>query len=285
MCYQAVEMSLPSVIVLIPACNEQDRIGPTLSRYAAYFRDHYQGRLEIVVIVNGCRDNTLGVVQDAAKNFTNIRWFVIPGRVGKGGALIEGFKMPHQADIIGYADADGATEPESLLRLALLCQKYDCAVGSRRVEGAVIHQLQPSHRQLASKVFHRIVETLFHMGIRDTQCGAKFLRQQMVLKILDGLLIADMAFDVNLLWAVTHGGGTLIEAPVDWTDQLGSTVRYFRTSLVMFLSVFRLRLVYSPFYPWLRPLRPIEGWIYGALRNPPPRSSRPPAKPRDDTNA
>ena len=282
MCYLAVAMSLPSVIVLIPACNEQDRIGPTLSRYAAHFRDHYQGKLEIVVVVNGCRDNTLGVVQDAAKNLTNIRWIVIPGRVGKGGALIVGFKLAPQADIIGYADADGATDPESLLRLAILCQKYDCAVGSRRMEGSVIRQLQPSHRQFASKVFHGIVETLFRMGIRDTQCGAKFLRQQTVLKILDALLIADMAFDVNLLWAVKHNGGTLIEAPVDWTDQLGSTVRYFRTSLVMFLSVFRLRLVYSPFYPWLRPLRPIEGWIYGALRNPPPRSTRPSPKPDEN---
>jgi len=82
-----------------------------------------------------------------------------------------------------------------------------------------------------------------------------------------------MAFDVNLLYAVKRAGGTLIEAPVDWTDHLGSTVRYFRTSLVMFLSVVRLRLVYSPFYPLLRPLRPLEAWVYRALRNPPPRDA------------
>jgi len=194
--------------------------------------------------------------------------------VGKGGALIEGLKLASQAEVIGYADADAATAPESLLRLAGLCRDYDCAVGSRRVAGSVIHQSQPSHRQFASKVFHVIVEGLFRMGIRDTQCGAKFLRRESVLKIHDQLLIADMAFDVNLLYAVRRAGGTLMEAPVDWTDHIGSTVRYFRTSLVMFLSVVRLRLIYSPFYRWLRPLRPLEAWIYAALRNPPPRSSR-----------
>jgi hypothetical protein len=79
---------------------------------------------------------------------------------------------------------------------------------------------------------------------------------------------------VNLLYAAKRAGGTMMEAPVEWTDHLGSTVRYFRTSLVMFLSVVRLRLVYSPFYRWLQPLRPLETWIYTALRNPPPRSLR-----------
>jgi hypothetical protein len=38
----------------------------------------------------------------------------------------------------------------------------------------------------------------------------------------------------------------------------------------MLLSVVRIRLIYSPFYKWLRPLRPLEGWIYKKLRAPQP---------------
>ena len=34
------------------------------------------------------------------------------------------------------------------------------------------------------------------------------------------------------------------------------------SSLTMFRSALRLRLIYSPFYKWLRPLRPLEGWVY-----------------------
>ena len=279
-------MSLPSVLLLIPACNEQGRIRPTLSQYAAHFRDHYAGQWEIVVVVNGSTDDTLDIVKGMAREFPNLRWIDIPDRVGKGGALIEGLKLASQAEVIGYADADAATAPESLLRLAALCQDYDCAVGSRRVSGSAIHLSQPSHRQFASKVFHAIVQALFGMGIHDTQCGAKFLRREMVLKIHDQLLIADMAFDVNLLYAVKRAGGRFIEAPVDWTDHIGSTVRYFRTSLVMFLSVVRLRLFHSPLYRWLRPFSPLEAWVYRKLGNPPPRSSRaagalpaPPDKP------
>lgn len=261
----------PAVLLLIPAYNEQERIGPTLRRYAAAFRDGYPGRFEIVVVVNGCRDHTLAVVQEVEAEFPSIRHLVIPERVGKGGALIEGLKLAGEADIIGYADADGATAPESLLRLVEVCREYDCAVGSRRVAGAVIRLSQPTHRIFASKVFHAIVELLFGMGIKDTQCGAKFLRREAAQKVQSALHIADMAFDVNLLYALKRAGCTLREAPVDWTDHLGSKVRYFRTSLVMFLSVVRLRLVYSPFYRWLRPLRPLETWIYLSLRTPPPR--------------
>ncbi len=259
------------MLLLIPAYNEQERIGTTLRRYAAAFRAGYPGRFEIVVVVNGCRDHTLAVVQEVEAEFPSIRHLVIPERVGKGGALIEGLKLAGEADIIGYADADGATAPESLLRLVEVCREYDCAVGSRRVEGAVIRLSQPTHRIFASKVFHAIVEMLFGMGIKDTQCGAKFLRREAAQKVQSALHIADMAFDVNLLYALKRAGCTLREAPVDWTDHLGSKVRYFRTSLVMFLSVVRLRLVYSPFYRWLRPLRPLETWIYLSLRTPPPR--------------
>jgi hypothetical protein len=41
----------------------------------------------------------------------------------------------------------------------------------------------------------------------------------------------------------------------------------------MFLSVVRVRLIYSPFYKLLRPLRPLEAWVYGKLRAPLPLSS------------
>ena len=50
-------------------------------------------------------------------------------------------------------------------------------------------------------------------------------------------------------------------------------------SLVMALSVVRIRLIYWPWlYGWLRPLRPLEGWVYRKLRAPPPRPGPPKAK-------
>jgi len=257
--------------LVVPAYNEEKRLGPTLRSYAEYARTFYPDDFELLVVVNGSTDRTFEVAQAAAQAHPFIRSLNIPERIGKGGALIEGLRRSAGFDLVGYVDADGATGPESFFKLVELCGKVDCVVGSRRVPGAVIHQYQPSHRQLASKVFNFLVQLFFRLNLRDTQCGAKVIRQPAVEKVLSYLHIADMSFDVNLLYALKHAGCTMLEAPVEWTDHLGSTVRYFRTSLVMFLSIVRLRLVYSPFYRWLEPLRPIEGWVYTTLRNPPPR--------------
>ena len=155
----------------------------------------------------------------------------------------------------------------------------DCAIGSRWLPGAVLHQSQSGRRQFASRVFHLIVQAFFGMNIRDTQCGAKVIRRAAVENIHSSLRIADMAFDINLLYALKRAGCSIREVPTEWTDKIGSKVVLGRTSLTMLLSVIRLRLVYSPFYGLLGPLRPVETWIYKKLKAPPPlpRSEKPPA--------
>lgn len=261
-----------SLIIVVPAYNEAKRIEPTLRRYASYFREHYLGEFHLLVVLNGCRDNTRQVVEGVAAELPEVQWVEFGPAIGKGGALIEGLRYASRAELIGFTDADGSTSPASFLDLVRACEECDAAVGSRRMPGSVIHQFQPSHRMVASAVFHAIVETFFRLGIRDTQCGAKVLRRAAAQQIHHTLQIADMAFDVNLLYSLKRARLRVREIPVEWTDSVGSTVRYFRTSLVMFLSIVRLRLVYSPFYRWLRPLRPLEAWIYSRwLRNPPPR--------------
>jgi glycosyltransferase involved in cell wall biosynthesis len=268
----------PSLLLLIPAYNEEHRIEPVLRDYARYFQEHCTGRFQLVVVLNGCRDNTLGVVQRVAADFPFISFLDFPDPIGKGGALIEGLKLAPLADVIGYVDADGATPPRAFHDLVKRIDEADCVIGSRWLPGAVLHVEQTSNRQFASRVFHFIVELLFRMHIRDTQCGAKVMRRQAVEKIHSNLRIADMAFDINLLYSLKRAGFDILEVPTEWTDKIGSKVRLFRTSLVMFLSVVRVRLIYSPFYNWLRPLRPLEGWIYGKLRAPQPLPRARPAE-------
>jgi dolichol-phosphate mannosyltransferase len=261
----------PSLLLLIPAYNEEHRIEPVLRDYARHFQALYQGTFQIIVVLNGCRDNTLGVVQRVGAEFPFIQALEFKEPIGKGGALIEGLRLAPLADLIGYVDADGATPPAAFHELVKRIGGFDCVIGSRWLPGAVLHQEQTRKRQFASRVFHLIVQGLFWMDIRDTQCGAKVMRREAIEKIHSSLRIADMAFDINLLYSLQHAGYRILEIPTEWTDKMGSKVSLFRTSFVMFLSAVRIRLIYSPFYEWLRPLRPLEGWIYRKLRAPRPR--------------
>ena len=261
------------LLLLIPAYNEEQRIEPVLRSYVADFRDRFAGSFRIVVVLNGCRDNTLGVVQRVARDLAEVQFLNIEEPIGKGGALIEGLKLAPTADVVGYVDADGATGPAAFLELIRLTAQADCVIGSRWLPGSVLHVRQPWLRRVFSRAFHVIVQLFFWMNIRDTQCPAKALRRPAVEAIHDSLRIADLAFDVNLLYALKRRGFTILEVPIEWTDQSGSTVTrsLLRSSLVMFLSVLRLRLVHSPLYRWLSPLRPIETWLYIKLKAPPPR--------------
>ncbi len=44
----------PSLLLLVPAYNEELRIGPVLRDYASYFKAHYQGKFQLIVVLNGC---------------------------------------------------------------------------------------------------------------------------------------------------------------------------------------------------------------------------------------
>jgi len=261
----------PSLLLLIPAYNEERRIEPVLRDYAAYFQKNYSGKFQLVVVLNGCRDNTIAVVQKVAVEFPSISALEFAAPIGKGGAIIEGLKLAPLADLIGYVDADGATAPAAFHDLTKHVGEADCVIGSRWLPGAVLHVEQTSRRQFASRIFHLIVDVLFQMHIKDTQCGAKVMKRQAVEKIHSSLRIADMAFDINLLYALKRAGFKVLEVPTEWTDKIGSKVTLFRTSLTMFLSVIRIWLIYSPkIYRLLRPLRPLEAWIYKKLRAPQP---------------
>jgi len=213
----------------------------------------------------------MGVVQSVGADFPEVSGVEYIEPINKGGALIEGLKLAARADLIGYVDADGATEPAAFLDLVNHTDEADCVIGSRWLPGAVIHQLQPGQRRFASRVFHLIVEFLFHMHIRDTQCGAKVMRRGAVEKVHSSLCIADMAFDINLLYLLKRSGLKVLEVPTEWTDKSGSKVALGRSSLTMLLSVIRLRWIYSHFSS-LRPLfTPLENWLYGKLRAPRPK--------------
>ena len=183
-------------------------------------------------------------------------------------------------------DADGATGPEAFLELARHIGDADCVIGSRWLPGAVLHQAQTRLRRFVSRGFHFIVELLFWLHVKDTQCPCKLMRCDAVEKIHSTLCIADLAFDVNLLVSLKRAGFKIMEVPIEWTDKVGSKVTssLFRSSLTMFLSVWRIRLIYSPLYKWLKPLRPLEGWVYQKLRSPQPlsRPTEKPAKPEDE---
>ena len=117
------------------------------------FQDHYPGNFQIVVVLNGCRDNTLDVVQRVAP-ISRQSVARIPGADWQRRRAYRGLKLAPLADVVGYVDADGATRRAPFTTWSSGSVEADCVIGSRWLTGAVLHQPQTGKRQFASRVFH-----------------------------------------------------------------------------------------------------------------------------------
>jgi hypothetical protein len=121
-------------------------------------------------------------------------------------------------------DADGATPPSELLRLAAATRYADGAIGSRRHPAAVVPVGRSVSRRLTSAGFALGVRTLLRLPYGDTQCGAKVLRRESVEQLLPSLTTTDLTFDVDILLAARERGQRIVELPTVWIDRDGSRV-------------------------------------------------------------
>ena len=236
----------PELSIVVPAYNEEERLGPMLDLYAPYFIGKYGSRVEFVIIVNGSHDRTEEIANGYAKKLGQIRVVVEPRAIGKGGAIMMGFSHV-RGRLIGFVDADGATPPDAMDDLFEHIGNAGMVIASRWMKGAEVSPRQPMKRRVASRIFNFLVRTLFAVKITDTQCGAKVLTREVLEKVLPHLGLTRWAFDVDLVFQVKRMGFTITERPTRWHDVSGSRLKVTAASLEMLIAIVRLRLLYSPF--------------------------------------
>lgn len=229
--------------IIIPAYNEEKRIGNTLEEYAKFFDKD----TELLVVINNTHDNTEGVVKEKINLYPQIRYLKFE-QGGKGFAIIEGFKdaLKRDNDLIGFVDADLATSPEAYFDLVNNIGEFDGIISSRYIKGAVVNPKQSMKRILGSRLFNALVRILFWMPYRDTQCGAKVFKREAIEKVIIDLSVTQWAFDVNLLYKLRKNKYEIKEHPTVWADKDYSKMDGFvHSGTRMALACIRLRLINS----------------------------------------
>jgi glycosyltransferase involved in cell wall biosynthesis len=223
--------------IVVPAYNEADRLpaglGLLCERLAAL-----TVHAEVIVVDNASTDGTAEIV----------RWWrgPVPVRLlrcerrGKGAAVRTGL-MATRAPYIGFMDADMATGLAALDdALVLLREGRPVVIGSRRHHQSIVEGYALPARRLGAITFNLLVKHLVG-GIRDTQCGFKFFAGPLGRAAAKDLRTAGFSFDVELLALCVRRGAPVIDIPVVWRDQPGSTFSVWRHSLQCLFDLARIR--------------------------------------------
>lgn len=226
--------------VVVPAYNEEARIGASLARMLQYLGS--QGySFEILVVDDGSTDSTRRTVAEAAHGQAEIRVLHYDGNRGKGYAVRHGM-LRAAGDFVLFSDADLATPIEEVEKLfARLREGSEIAIGSRDVPGSRLERRQSTLRELGGKLFNRCVQVVAVPGIHDTQCGFKLFTRAAAHSIFRLCQIDNFSFDVEVLFLARQLGYSIAETPVRWAHQEGSKVRFVRDAFRMLKTLFRIK--------------------------------------------
>lgn len=232
----------PYLSIIIPSFNEEKRIESVLEDYNNSLNSSYPKNFKIIVVCNGCSDKTPYIVQEFAKHHGSVKSLIFNEKLGKGGAITEGFKIA-KGELIGFLDADDSTKVQEYIKLIETVQKSDVdgAISSRKTEGAIILVQQPLKRRIASKIFNLLIRLMFGLDFKDTQCGAKVFKKETIDNVINTLKSTGFEFDVELLWRIKNEGYIVKEVPITWGHREGSTFS-LKYAPEMFINLLRIRL-------------------------------------------
>jgi len=234
--------------LIVPALNEEARLPRTLAVLRAFQLSAKEsaGPLEVIVVDNGSTDATAQLAR-AADSLAMPVHVISCELKGKGAAVRAG--VAHStADVVGFMDADCATDLSALAEGArLLSAGADVAVASRAVAGSVTTERHSRVRALGATLYRRCTQQIAP-GIADTQCGFKMFRGALAREVFAQTRSDGFSFDVEVLGRAQRRGARIVEFPAVWNDVPGSTFLPFRHGASTFweLAVIARRLRRTP---------------------------------------
>ncbi|MEO7112933.1 MAG: glycosyltransferase [Polyangiaceae bacterium] len=217
------------VTFVVPCYNEAKRID--VARFAELARGAH-----LIFVDDGSKDDTRAVLEAfAAKSGGAVEVISLEKNQGKAGAVRTGMlRAATRGDrIVGFADADLATPPHELLRVARTIDERNVkAVLGARVALIGTRIKRNPARHYLGRVFATFATFVVRAPFYDTQCGAKvFLNGPTLKAALAEPFLTRWIFDIELIGRLLTGSADappltladFVELPLqEWADVGGS---------------------------------------------------------------
>jgi dolichyl-phosphate beta-glucosyltransferase len=225
-----------SLAIVLPAYNEEARLGPGLDELFGYLgSDAGQVALppdvRVLVVDDGSTDGTAAIVHhrpeaERSPDGTPPRLSIISAPHGGKGAAVRAGMLAADADAIVFADADMATPPDQIGPLVAALRDHDLALGSRiQPDGSDMRATQPPLRRLLGRVFHALASIWVVGPVQDTQCGFKGFTRAAAQDLFARQRVESIVFDVEIIYLARRRGYRIAIVPVRWADRRGSRMR------------------------------------------------------------
>lgn len=219
-------MKYPSTFdltIVIPAYNEEKRIGDTLRQLSDFLKnDKFVKKLtvEVLVVAANPTDSTHTIAKSFSKDFLHFQ-LLKPGlRVGKGRDVMFGMQQAKGTAVL-FMDADLATPLHHIPEFyKQILGEQDIVVGTRNLK----EYRKSKFRNHFSYFGNRLYGAISGIDLVDTQCGFKMFSQRAVDICFKRLTIMGWTFDLEILTIAMIHGLKIKAIPVnDWEDKPYST--------------------------------------------------------------
>jgi len=208
--------------IVVPCYNEQDTLAAHVRRLHTFCRTSLAHTWRITIADNASTDDTARIADDLAAMLDGVHAVHLPEK-GRGRAL-KAVWGASDARVLVYVDEDLSTDLAALEPLVapLLSGHSDLAIGTRLAGSSRV--VRGGKREFISRSYNLLLRTTMGVSFSDAQCGFKAITRQAAEHVLP--LCEDDAwfFDTELLVIAEHAGLRVHEVPVDWVDDVNSSV-------------------------------------------------------------
>jgi len=234
--------------IIIPCYNEERNIRLGALENVASYLAKKKFSYEVIIIDDGSVDESKLLIKKFISSNPKFR-LIHKKHQGKAAAVIAGL-LHAKNEYVFFTDLDQATPiNQTEVILPWFDKGYDVVIGSRnrKRKGA------PLLRIAMARGFMVIRNLVLNLGIKDTQCGFKAFKKEVLNDVIPRLQVYNLergaqgstvtaGFDVEFLYVAKLLGYKIAEVPVEWHYQETRHINPFKDSWEGLIGLLKIRL-------------------------------------------